>query len=393
MKRALLLTLNELKLFLIDKTDLAFSLLLPITVFALMYFGFSGNMSFNATASIVNQDEGGFYAERLLEQLDAVEGIDIRYYTEEDAENRLSRSDILMVLYIPEGFSEHLRAGEPAELVFRQRGNGGQANQIISSIVGGIASEINLELQAYSQVSGMLEDSGIGKAAIETVVKKYLDEEDAEPVVSISQRTVGSSPDPINQYLPGVVNMFVLFSISLSARMIIEEKKRGTFERLLTTRLTVGEMYAGKFLSGITRGFVQTLVLLLLAYAVFQMFTPLSFLQCLLIALVFAGAATGIGMLIATVARSGDAATWIAVFFTMAMVMIGGTFFEVAKDSVLYTIGRFSLVTYANDAFRTIIAEGGSLGDIGRDIGILAAVMVVGLSVSRILFNRMPGGK
>jgi len=60
---------------------------------------------------------------------------------------------------------------------------------------------------------------------------------------------------------------------------------------------------------------------------------------------------------------------------------------------VLYTISRFSINTYANDAFKTIIAQEGSLADVGLELGVLAGVIVVGLGLSRILFKVMPGGK
>ncbi|GAH34509.1 unnamed protein product, partial [marine sediment metagenome] len=143
----------------------------------------------------------------------------------------------------------------------------------------------------------------------------------------------------------------------------------------------------------VSRGFVQTLILLILAYIVFQLFTPLSFIECLVIALIFAAAASALGMVIAAVARSEDGATWIAVFFTMVMVMLGGTFFELSEGSVLYTISRFSINTYANDAFKTVISEGGSLANLGMELGILAGVAVVGLGLSRVLFKVMPGGK
>jgi ABC-type multidrug transport system permease subunit len=75
------------------------------------------------------------------------------------------------------------------------------------------------------------------------------------------------------------------------------------------------------------------------------------------------------------------------------MVMLGGTFFEITPGSVFYTLSKFSINTYANDAFRTLIAEGGSLADLGLELGVLAGVAVVGMGLSRIFFKVMPGGK
>jgi len=164
-------------------------------------------------------------------------------------------------------------------------------------------------------------------------------------------------------------------------------------ERLLTTRLSVAELFMGKFLASVSRGFVQTLILLLLSYMVFQLFTPLSFVECLVVALIFTAAVSSLGLIIGSVARTEDQAVWIAVFFTMVMVMLGGTFFEISEGSVLDAISKASINTYANDALKTIIVDEGSLGDVGLELGVLAGVAIVGLVISRTLFKVVPGGR
>jgi ABC-2 type transport system permease protein len=388
MIRALIVTLHEVRTYLQDKGDLAFSLLLPIAVFALMYGAFGGQSLFHGTAHVVNEDQGGTYSALLLERLGELDNLDVELISRPEADAKLERSDLLMAIYIPKDFSDRLTSGEQAQLVFKLRGNGGQEGQIVASIIRGAAEEINQDLQVYRQVSSTLAGRNISQKSLEITVQKFLDREREHPIVGVREETVGSSPDPVNQFLPGIVTMFVLFAITLSARAIVEERKKGTLERLLTTRLSVWQLFIGKFLSGISRGFVQTLILLILALMVFQLFTPLSFVESLVITLIFAAAASALGLVIASIARSEDAATWIAVVFTMAMVMLGGTFIEIPG-----IIGRFSINTYAIDAFKTIIAQGGSLADTGFELGILAGVAVVGLSISRILFRVVPGGK
>jgi len=393
MIRLFLVALLEVRIYLRDKGDLAFSLLLPIAIFALMYGAFGGQSLFHGTAHVVNEDQGGAYSTLFLEQLEGVENLDVEMLSLSEADAKLERSDLLMVLYIPKSFSARLAAGEPAQLVFKQRGNGGQEGQIVTSIVRGVAGEMGQEFQVQSQVSHTLAGRDIPQDRIGVTVSKFLDRERESPIVGVREETVGSSPDPVKQFLPGIVTMFVLFSITLSARAIVEERKKGTLERLLTTRLGVGQLFVGKFLANVSRGFVQTFILLALGYMVFQLFTPLSFIESLVIALIFAAAASALGLVIASIARTEDQATWIAVFFTMAMVMIGGTFFEISEGSVLYTISKVSINTYANDAFNTIIAQGGSLADVGMELGVLAGVIVGGLALSRVLFRVMPGGR
>jgi ABC-2 type transport system permease protein len=392
MKRALYIALNEVKLYLRDKGDLAFSLLLPIATFALIYGAFGGQLTFEGTAYVVDEDKGA-YASLFLEKLEEVEGLDIELLTPSEADTKLDRSDVLMVLYIPGGFSEALASGDKTQLVFRQRGNAGEWSQIVSSIVRGVAEDINQEFQVRGQVSASLQGKGISQERIEGTVQKFLEQERDQPLVEIREETLGGTADFVNQFLPGIVTMYVVFAITMSARVIVEERRKGTLERLLTTRLSVGQLFLGKFLANISRGFVQTLILLILAYIVFQLFTPLSFLASLVITLIFAAAASAIGLIIASIARSEEGASWIAVVFSILTFMFGGTFFEIAEGTTLHTISRLSINTYANKAFDVIIAEGGSLADVGTELVTLVGVMVVGLLVSRLIFRVMPGGK
>ena len=393
MPRALTVAFNEVRMYLQDKGDLAFSLLLPIVTFALIYGAFGGQTLFHGTAHIVNQDHGGAYSTLLLERLEGLDNLDVELLSAQEADTKLERSDLLMVLYIPKDFSDKLTAGELARLVFKQRGNGGQEGQIVASLVRGVAEELSQEFQVYTQVSQTLAGRNISQADIKITTQKFLDREHEYPLVGIRQEAVGSSPDPVNQFLPGIVTMYVLFAITMTAGAIVEERRKGTLERLLTTRLSVGQLFLGKFLTSISRGFIQTLILLVLSYIVFQLFTPLSFIECLVIALIFAAAAGALGLVIASIARSEDGAIWIGVVLTMAMVMLGGTFFLIPEGSVLDTISKASINTYANDAFKTIIAQGGSLADVGLELAVLAGVAVVGLFIGRILFKVMPGGR
>jgi ABC-2 type transport system permease protein len=392
MKRALFITLNEVKLYLTDKGDLAFSLLLPIVTFALIYGAFGGSTLFKATAQIVDEDHGP-YATELIQKIDTVNGISIERLTPAQADAKLERSDILLALEIPAGFSDALASGNQAQLIFKQRGNGGQEGQILASIIRGAAEDMNTDLKVRAQVARNLQGTSISQDRIDIVVGQYLQEEKDKPLVGVSEEVTGGSADIVNQYLPGIITMYVLFALSLGARVIVEERRKGTLERLLTTRLSVGELFFGKFLAAVGRGFVQTLILLVLSYAVFQMFTPLSFLSSLIIILIFTAAASALGLIIASISRTEDAANWIGVVFTMAMVMLGGTFFEVSKGTVLYTIGRFSINTYANEALRKVITEGGSLGVVGTQLAVLAGVVVVGLVISRLIFKAVPGRK
>ncbi|MBT3363967.1 MAG: ABC transporter permease [Chloroflexi bacterium] len=386
MIKALYVALLETKIFLTDKAGLAFSLLLPIAIFALMYGAFGGQTIFHGTAYMVNQDvdaqgQANYYSDLIVEQLDGLDSLDVSILSEADAQRKLDRSDILMAFYIPEGFSDDIDSGLSSQLTIKQRGNGGDEGQIVASIVRGMVENINQQLQVHAKVAG-----AVGGNYNQDTVNEYL----ANRTVSVNT-SVGesSAPDPVKEFLPGIVTMFILFGISMNARALYEERKRGTLERLVTTRLGVGQMFTGKFLSYVARGFIQTLILLSLAYAVFggDLFTTASFFKALFICLVFSGAAGAFGLIIGSVSRSEGQAIWMAVFFTMSMVMLGGTFFPIPEDTVFFTISKFSINTYINDALRAITADNASLTSLWPELLIMAGVIVVGLAASRYMFR------
>ena len=393
MTRAVLVAIREVRAYLQDRAELGFSLLLPIAIFALMYGAFGGETLFNGTAYVVNEDQKGLYSTILINRLDEMDNLAVKLLSQSDANTKLKRSDVLLVVYIPEDFSAQLSSGKEAQIIFRQRGNGGQEGQIVASLVQGAAEEISQEIQVERQVQRALLGKYIDRDHIQTTVQKMLDRERVNPIVGVNEETIGTGISPVHEFLPGIVTMFVLFAITLSARAIVEERKKGTLERLLTTRLGASELFIGKFLSSVSRGLLQTFILLALAYIVFQIFTPATFIKSLVVAFFFAAAGSSIGLIIASIVRSADAASWIATFFTMTMVMISGTFFPIPEDSALYTISQLSINTHANTAFYAIIAEGGTLSSVAPQLVILAIVAVFGLCLSRILFRAVLGGK
>lgn len=385
--------LKEVRDFLQDKGDLSFSLILPILIFALMYGAFGNNLSFNGTAYIVNDDPDGKYSNQLIQQLGKYNGLTVQVLSSEDANAKLSRSAIMMAVFIPSNFSDNLNHDQPAQIVFKQRGNGGTEGQIVTSLVQGTANNIQQSLKVLSQVKSDLAGSGISPQQISLTVEQVQNQEAGSPSVSIKETDVGSKPDPVNQFLPGIMTMFVLFAVNLTAQALVDERRKGTLERLLATRLKTGELFAGKFLAYTARGFIQTLILLLLACAVFRIFTPVIFLEALVLALLFAAACSTIGLIIGSIAKTQNQATWISVLLTMLMVILAGTFVSISEDTVLGTLSRFSINTYANDAFRTLINHGGSLVDVKTDIFVMAGVAVAGLLISRFLFRATQAGK
>ena len=398
MLRPLYIALFELKLFLSNRAELAFSIALPVLLFALMYGALSSESDVFTPASVVDLD-GGVHARELVERLDSLAEVEVEERSEDSANDALDRSAILFVVVIPDGFSEAMSAGDPVPLVFRQRGNGGDTGQIVAAIVRGIARDMATDARVRVQTQRALANSGVAPDQVEAEVKGQLASMRSSPSVAVEVRRFGegtseeSSADLFSRLLPGLVVMFVMFSVTLAAQAMVEDRRTGTLERLMTTRLGVNQLFAGKLLSGVFRAMFQTVVMLSLAFIVFQPGGALAFGELLAFALLAAAAFTGVSLVIGAVARTRNQAAWAAVFFTLLMVVFSGTFFQITEGTLMHTISRATINAYAIDAMQNIIGRGEHLGQQWLEMAVMAGVAVVGLVVARMLFKVTPEGR
>ena len=415
MIRPVHIALLELKLFLNNRAELAFSIALPVLLFALMYGALSSDSEVFTPASVVDLD-GGIHARELVARLDSLPEIEVEQRTEADANGALDRSAILFAVVIPDGFSAALEAGEPAPLVFRQRGNGGDTGQIVAAIVRGIARDMATGARVRHYTQRALADSDVPPERIESEVEAQVASLRASPPVAVEVRRPfdklrtgedagrprpnpdpegegASSDDLFSRLLPGLIVMFVMFSVTLAAQAMVEDRRTGTLERLMTTRLGVNQLFAGKFLSGVARAMFQTVVMLSLAFVVFRPGGPLVFVELLAFASLAAAAFTGVSLVIGAVARTRNQAAWAAVFFTLLMVVFSGTFFVITEGSLMHSISRATINAYAIDAMQNIIGKGEHLGQQWLEMAVMAGVAAVGLTLARLLFRITPEGR
>ena len=398
MIRPLHIALLELQLFLKNRAEVAFSIALPVLLFALMYGALSSESEVFTPASVVDLD-GGVHARELVRRLDSLAAVEVEERSEADAHAALDRSAILFAVVIPNGFSEALESGEPAPLVFRQRGNGGDTGQIVAAIVRGIARDMAADTRVRVQTNRALAGSGVPPERVEAEVAVQLASMRESPPVAVAVRRPGQETDDessdslFSRLLPGLIVMFVMFSVTLAAQAMVEDRRTGTLERLMTTRLGVNQLFAGKLLSGMLRAMFQTVVMLSLAFIVFQPGGALAFVELLAFALLAAAAFTGVSLVIGAVARTRNQAAWAAVFFTLLMVVFSGTFFEITEGSLLHSISRATINAYAIDAMQNIIGRGEHLGQQWLEMAVMAGVAVVGLTVARTLFRITPEGR
>ena len=357
-----------------------------------MYGAFGGEESFHATANVVDLD-GGPHAQDLINRLDALDEITVRERSLQDADTALDRSAILMAVVIPAGFSATLDTGDTAPLLFKQLGHGGQTGQIVASIVQAVSQEMGGDIQVRRLVTAALDGSDAPSDRIDAAIDAVSARSLMDPLVSVEVRQLGGEqPNILDRMLPGMVVMFLMFAVTMSAQTLVEERRIGTLERLMTTRLGVNQLFAGKFISGMLRAMVQALVLLSLAFVVLRVGDVVDFTEMLLLSALVAAAVSAVSLVIGAFARTRDQATWAAVVFTMFMTVFGGTFFDVSSGP-LALLSQFTINGNAIDAMASVLSAGESLGQQGLGISVMGGVTIVGLVAARLLFKVTEGGR
>ena len=220
--RVWLLAILEVRRMLVNRGELAFGLALPIILFALMYGAFGNDVVFRATAHVVDQD-GGASAHAFIERLDALAEISVRERTLAEAEQALDRSAILLAIVIPPGFSEGLEQGETVSLLFKQHGNGGEEGQVVAALAQAVAQGLGREAGLQSQLAEALREQEVTPERIEATVAEL---RAAGPAVGVQVRSLGEgSNNFIFRMVAGLLVMFVMFSVTLSAQYLVEERQ------------------------------------------------------------------------------------------------------------------------------------------------------------------------
>ena len=387
------IALLEVKRYVGSGQELAFSVALPIVLFALMYGAFGGEESFHATAHVVDLDNGT-HSRALINNLDTLDEITVRERTLDDANGALDRSAILTAVVIPAGFSAGLEAGEPVAITFRKRGNGGNTGQIVEAIVRSVVQQMASEARVRATVGGALSAATIPPDRIDSVVGRLLEESRLRPSVAVETRWLGGDQsDPIDRLVPGLLVMFLMFAVTMNAQTLVEERQNGTLERLMTTRLGVNQLFLGKFMAGVLRAVVQALVLLALVFAALRIGDAIDFVELAVFSALVAMAVSALGLVIGSVARTRDQAIWAAVFITMFMTVFGGTFFDLAGSGPLDLLSRFTLTRYAIDSMFAMLASGQTLAGQFTGIAVHVGVAAVALVIARTMFRVAGGGR
>jgi ABC-2 type transport system permease protein len=199
----------------------------------------------------------------------------------------------------------------------------------------------------------------------------------------------GRSDSLVSFYAAGVGVMFLLFSVSGAGGALLDEVDSGTLDRVLSTRVGMSGLLAGKWLFLTIVGVLQLTVMFLWGRIAFglDLFSHLP--GFFVMTIVTAGAAAGFGLTLATLARTRAQLSGMATIIILTMSALGGSMFP--RFLMSETMQKFGLLTFngwALDGYLKVFWRDAPVWQLWPQVLVLCSLTVVFLALARTFARR-----
>lgn len=385
-----------------DRNNLVGAFLLPV-VFIVVFLGVSGLSGSGGGTSTdkekvplaVVDNDGGEAAAALRAGLGTHAGLAVTVYPEAEAMAKLEAQKLTHVLVIPAGFTADLAAGNvTTTLDLRTNTLDRGRSESILMAVEGVTRNMSLERQITSSLAALalmqaanpsFDPATSAEIAI-PIAQQQFQEAQGRPLVSVTQAqpaSLGQEEVEISGVqvgVPGFAVLFIFLTAQITARSIYDEKKTGTFRRLLAAPLGKWPMLVGKLIPN----FVVVLLQAAFLFAAGMFLLPLLGLDALrlgsdpvaLVLLVLATAlcCTCLGILIAAVAKTEAQIGGVAGLVLWVLAFLGGSFIPLfLVNESMATLGQVTPHFWAVTGFYDLLTRGQGLTSILDSLAALLA--------------------
>jgi ABC-2 type transport system permease protein len=185
-------------------------------------------------------------------------------------------------------------------------------------------------------------------------------------------------PDVYQQNVPGYTVYGIFWIVNLLAVSVLREKREGTFRRLLVAPMSRMVILIGKWLPYYLINMVQIVIMLGVSSLLFKMSLGHSATGLLIVSLTSAATATGLGVLVAAMARTEAQTTGLTVLLLLTLSVLGGCFIpRFIMPEWLRTVGLVTPHAWALDAYQDLLVRGYNFWEVLPKVGVLAAFAVV----------------
>jgi len=286
-------------------------------------------------------------------------------YTAAAAEAMVRRGDAPAALIIPRGFGAGASPFGP--------GAGRKALRILHDSSDPVAAQVVAGMaQKVVMTGGRGRDAG-GLAAIE--IRDVVGERKRSPMVAF--------------YAAGIGVMFLMFTASSAGGSLLEEAESGALDRILSARVSMTTLLAGKVAYCTLLACAQLTLMFLWAWAVFHvdLFTHLPGFFVMTVATAFAVAA--FGMLLASLARTRAQLGAISTLIILTMSAVGGSMFpRFLMPEGMKKLGLFTFNAWAIDGYTKVFWRDEPISHLVPQVAVLIGSGIVLFLLARRFARR-----
>jgi ABC-2 type transport system permease protein len=193
----------------------------------------------------------------------------------------------------------------------------------------------------------------------------------------------------ISFYAAAIGVMFLMFTASGSAGALLDEAESGTLERVLSTRVTMTKLLAGKLVFNTGLAFVQLVAMFLWGWAVFKLdfFSHLPGFAVMGLCTAFAVAA--FGMLLASLCHTRAQLGALSTLVILIMSSVGGSMFpRFLMPESMQKAGLLTINAWAIDGFEKVFWRDLPVTALWPQVAVLLGIGVVLFVVARRVARR-----
>ncbi len=400
--RALHIARKDLLILFKDRGTLVQLLLLPL-IFIVVFSGAlsavsAGNESGDGQdtripLAVVDLD-GSALAQRFVADLDAAGGVRVERRAQDEALALLAERKLPRVLTIPAGFGADLDADRPVTLHLVNHPDADlEQTEAVRLVIEGVAQDLSLEYQILASLEQMAEMQANAPEASQIFsgermiaqAQSQFERSRTQPLIAVAERVpqiaereADEFPDAVQLAVPAFTVLFVFLTAQTTARSIYEEKRIGSFRRLLAAPLSKAALLAGKMLPNFVTALIQTAVIFAFGLVGLRLMglQPLSLGESpggvILVAAATALCSSGLGILIAALARTETQIGGLSSLILWGAGILGGSFVPLfILERFLGSLPRVVPHYWANRAFENLLIRGLGLSSVTAELGAL----------------------
>jgi ABC-2 type transport system permease protein len=412
-----------------DRASLALSLILPVAFFSIfaVIFGSNRNGTPKVSLIVVDQDQSQA-SHQLLQALERDGSLNVRTkapsktkgaqetdYTAATAESAVKAGDVSVALIVPKGFGDHPISFGP--------GNEGTSIELLNDASDNIAPQVVAGLLQKAAMTAMplaMAQQGMNYAGnyiggftpeqrkrVEASLARLRQKESeaqggAQPataeqndnggIIPVKTRSVvgeNKNNPMISFYAAAIGVMFLLFTASGSAGALLDEAESGALDRVLSTRVTMTTLLAGKMFYNTLLALIQLTVMFLWAWAVFKLDFFEHIPGFLVMGLSTALAVAAFGILLASICHTRAQLGAVSTLLILVMSSIGGSMFpRFLMPQSMQKAGLFTINAWAIDGFTKVFWRDLPITALWPQVCVLLAIAIGLFLIARRIARR-----